>query len=85
LKADFWFQEEDDKWRLGGGYKMAVEDKSSLLLLPEVLEKKMPVDANHSNIVKFETSRDSTYREVRAVVEQMLAEAPSVVENRFCM
>jgi hypothetical protein len=85
LKADFWFQEEDDKWRLGGDYKMAVEDKSSLLQLPEVLEKKMPVDANHSNIVKFETSRDSTYREVRVVVEQMLAEAPSVVENRFCM
>jgi hypothetical protein len=84
-ETDFWFQETNDRWRLGGDYKLAVDDKSCLLHLPDDLEKKMPVDANHSKIVKFESSKEPIYCEVRAVVEKMLAEAPSVVETRFCM
>lgn len=34
------------------------------IIMPAALEKKIPVDADHSNLVKFETSRHPTYRDV---------------------
>ena len=64
---------------------MAVEDRSALLGLPKKLEVRIPVDADHSNLVKFETSLNETYREVRKIIGEMLLEAPAAVANRFCM
>ena len=43
------------------------------------------MDADHSNIVKFETARNRTYGEVRKIIGQMLLEAPAAVQSRFCM
>jgi hypothetical protein len=64
---------------------MAVEDRSALLQLPGELEHKIPADANHSNIVKFETSDDETYQNVRSFMSELIKWATPEVSKRFCM
>jgi hypothetical protein len=64
---------------------MAVDDRSALLHLPADLERKIPADANHSNIVKFDSDEDDTYQNVRTFLEELLSEAAEEVSQRFCM
>ncbi|KAA8904868.1 hypothetical protein FN846DRAFT_907600 [Sphaerosporella brunnea] len=67
--------DKGDVWRLGGAYKMAVQDTSSILRLPNTVEWKRPVDADHSGMVKFKANSDKTYAEVRNVLKTMLSDA----------
>jgi hypothetical protein len=64
---------------------MAVEDESALLKLPAELERKIPADSNHSNIVKFDSIQDETYQNVRTFMDELLLEAAEEVSRRFCM
>ena len=83
--TDLFFQGPDKSWRREGAFATAVEDTSALLKLPNSIEERIPVDENHSNLVKFATARNTTYGQVRTIIEQMLSEAPALVASRFCM
>jgi hypothetical protein len=84
LIAEFLFQEAEDQVTRGGKYSISVKETSSILRLPQFLETKVDVAADHVNMVKFDTPEDTTYKAVHELVKKMLFEAPSVVANRFC-
>jgi hypothetical protein len=80
-----FLQGPGESWQREGEFAMAVEDESALLQLPKSIEEPIAVDADHSNLVKFETAQNKTYRNVRSIVKKMLSEAPAAIESRFCM
>jgi hypothetical protein len=71
-------------WIRDGAYLTAVNDDSTLLQLPDSLEEKIPLEANHSELVKFMTQGSRKYDQVRRRVTQLLEEAPEAVQKRFC-
>ena len=48
------------------------------------MEEKIPVEADHSTIVKFDTRSNQCYTSVRDRLIQFEKEAPKVVAARFC-
>ena len=73
----------DGVWRLGEEYRMAVEDDSALLHLPSTIETPISADANHSNIVKFQTAEDETYKGVCEFLDGILKNVPVENSKRF--
>jgi hypothetical protein len=61
-----------------------VDTDSALLQLPDSMEEKIPLDADHSKIVKFDTSDSQGYTSARDKLMQFERDAPSVVAARFC-
>jgi hypothetical protein len=63
---------------------MAVDADSALLQLPDSMEDKIPVDSDHSMIVKFDNRNNRSYTSARDKLRQFERDAPSVVAARFC-
>jgi hypothetical protein len=61
----------------------AVDSGSALLHLPDSIEEKIPVNADHSHIVKFDTQRDEAYKAAIAYLKQFEQDAKTVVFDRF--
>jgi hypothetical protein len=62
-----------------------VEADSALLQLPDSMEDKIPVDSDHSMIVKFDNRNNRSYTSARDKLKQFEQDAPSVVAARFRM
>lgn len=45
---------------------MAVSRESALLNLAPDIETSIPVDSDHTNLVKFNTKEDAAYREIKS-------------------
>lgn len=61
-----------------------MDNDSALLQLPDSIEEKVPLDADHSMIVKFDTEDSRGYTSARDRLVQFERDAPSVVAARFC-
>lgn len=55
-----------------------------MLHLPDHVEHKVPISANHSNLVKFDSENASGYQTSKEQLLQFERDAPSVVAARFC-
>ncbi|RFN52394.1 hypothetical protein FIE12Z_3325 [Fusarium flagelliforme] len=78
------FNSDTERWQRTGEPFVAVDTDSALLQLPDHLEEKIPVDADHSMIVKFDGNTSKTYISVRDKLRQFEKEAPNVIAARFC-
>lgn len=76
---------ENKRWKRTGGLVTAVDADSALLQLPDSIEDKIPLNASHSMIVKFDDGNDQGYTSARDKLRQFERDAPSVVAARFCM
>ncbi|KAF2814949.1 uncharacterized protein BDZ99DRAFT_434927 [Mytilinidion resinicola] len=77
------FDDESKCWKRTGGFVMAVDTNSTLLQLPDSKEDKIPLDADHSMIVKFDAKGDRGYTSARDKLLQFERDAPDVVAARF--
>ncbi|KAL7274139.1 hypothetical protein RUND412_002973 [Rhizina undulata] len=66
-----------------GNYKSTVETDSALLHLPKDLEDKIPVNSDHTNIVKFDDKLDETYGDVIVRMQKYIETATANVKERF--
>jgi hypothetical protein len=60
-----------------------VDAESALLQLPDHIEEKVPLHADHSMLVKFDTRNAAGYLTALGKLRQFLKEAPLVVAARF--
>ncbi|KAF2727898.1 hypothetical protein EJ04DRAFT_450416 [Polyplosphaeria fusca] len=77
------FDSESKRWKRTGDLATAVDTDSALLQLPDSAEDKIPIDADHSMIVKFDSRNQQGYSSARAKLQQFEQDAPGVVEGRF--
>jgi hypothetical protein len=56
---------------------------SALLQLPDHVEDKVPLHADHSMVIKFDTRNAAGYRTALEKLRQFSKDAPSVVAARF--
>lgn len=61
---------------------LQVSEESSVLSLPGQIERKYPVNANHSDMIKFKSPLDATYTTVLAILREYKRDAPHIVEHR---
>ncbi|KAA8901295.1 hypothetical protein FN846DRAFT_781305, partial [Sphaerosporella brunnea] len=57
-------QDANNTWSRSGDFIVPVGTDSALLNLPSSIETRIPVDKDHSTIVKFNSKQDGTYRTV---------------------
>ena len=76
---------EGRQWKRTGEFIMTVEAESALLQLPDYIEDKVPLHADHSTIVKFDSRNAPGYRTALDKLKQFERDAPSVVGARFSM
>ncbi|KAI9765188.1 MAG: hypothetical protein M1840_007781 [Geoglossum simile] len=74
---------EDGSLSRTGEYVTFVNQDSALLNLPENLEKKIPVENDHSDMVKFNTRSDRTYVSVLDQLRKYLEAAPGAIAERL--
>ncbi|KAI9688231.1 MAG: hypothetical protein M1822_001737 [Bathelium mastoideum] len=77
------FDSVQNCWTRTGDFVTAVDINSALLGLPEQVEEKIPLDANHSDIVKFNHKFAFGYASTLRKLKQFERNAPSVIVNRF--
>ncbi|KAH7303327.1 hypothetical protein B0I35DRAFT_365156 [Stachybotrys elegans] len=82
---EFKFDSESKRWERTGDFVTVVDANSSLLQLPDHMEEKIPLDAVHSKIVKFDTRNNRGYTSARNKLAQFEQDAPAVVAARFGM
>lgn len=64
---------------------MVVDADSAILQLPDDMEEKIPLHADHSQIVKFNKTDAPGYRSALEKLKQFELDAPKVVAARFGM
>ncbi|KAJ5366092.1 hypothetical protein N7541_000033 [Penicillium brevicompactum] len=74
---------ESGRWKRTGDFVTTVGADSALLQLPDHVEDKVPLHADHSKVVKFDTRNAAGYRTALDKLRQFSKEAPSVVAARF--
>ncbi|KAJ6003887.1 hypothetical protein N7540_013169 [Penicillium herquei] len=74
---------ESGRWKRTGDFMTTVSADSALLQLPDHVEDKVPLHADHSMVVKFDTRNAAGYRTALDKLRQFLQDAPSVVAARF--
>ncbi|KAF1966815.1 hypothetical protein BU23DRAFT_573760 [Bimuria novae-zelandiae CBS 107.79] len=74
---------ESRRWRRTGDFVTAVDADSALLQLPDSMEDKIPLDADHSIIIKFNSRNNRGYTSARDKLRQFEQDAPKVVAARF--
>ncbi|KAL4861938.1 hypothetical protein BDV12DRAFT_203507 [Aspergillus spectabilis] len=74
---------ESGRWKRTGDYMTTVGADSALLQLPDHVEDKVPLHADHSMVVKFDTRNAAGYRTALNKLRQFSKDAPSVVAARF--
>ena len=62
----------------------AVDTDSALLQLPDHMEHKIPLHADHSMIVRFDSKNAVGYRSALDRLKQFEQDAPGVIAARFC-
>lgn len=62
-----------------------VDTESALLQLPDHVEDKIPLNADHSMMVKFKGKNDQGYSSALEKLRQFQRDAPGVVRARFGM
>jgi hypothetical protein len=76
---------ESRRWKRIGEFITRVEADSALLQLPDHIEDKVPLRADHSTMVKFDSRNAPGYRTALDKLKQFEKDAPAVVAARFCM
>ncbi|QKX62526.1 uncharacterized protein TRUGW13939_09687 [Talaromyces rugulosus] len=71
------------QWRRAGDFITTVDADSALLQLPDHVEDKVPLHADHSMIVKFDSRSAPEYRTALDKLQQFARDAPQVVAARF--
>lgn len=61
-----------------------MDTDSALLQLPDHMENKIPLHADHSMIVKFDNKNALGYRSTLDRLKKFEQDAPRVVAARFC-
>ncbi|CAP91131.1 Pc13g00620 [Penicillium rubens Wisconsin 54-1255] len=74
---------ESGCWKRTGDFMTTVDADSALLQLPDHIEDKVPLHADHSMIVKFDTRNAAGYRTALDKLRQLSKDAPAVVAARF--
>ncbi|KFY94703.1 hypothetical protein V498_03772 [Pseudogymnoascus sp. VKM F-4517 (FW-2822)] len=74
---------EGRRWKRTGDFVTAVDADSALLRLPDSMEDKIPLDADHSMMVKFDNRNNRGYTSARDKLRQFEQDAPGVVAARF--
>ena len=74
---------ESKRWERTGDFVTAVDSDSALLQLPDAMEEKIPLDADHSMMVKFDNKNARGYSSARDKLKQFAQNAPDVVADRF--
>jgi len=74
---------ESKRWARTGDFITAVDSDSALLQLPDAMEEKIPLDADHSMMVKFDDKNARGYSSARDKLQQFAQNAPGVVADRF--
>ncbi|EAU30101.1 predicted protein [Aspergillus terreus NIH2624] len=74
---------ESGRWKRTGDFVTTVGADSALLQLPDHEEDKVPLHADHSMIVKFNTRNAAGYQTALDRLRQFVDAAPSVVAARF--
>ncbi|KAL4742399.1 hypothetical protein BDV11DRAFT_167246, partial [Aspergillus similis] len=77
------FDSQSQRWKRTGDFVTTVNADSALLQLPDHVEDKVPLHADHSMIIKFDTRHEPGYRTVLDRLRQFLEDAPRVVAARF--
>ncbi|PHH75320.1 hypothetical protein CDD80_2476 [Ophiocordyceps camponoti-rufipedis] len=77
------FDSESKRWKRTGEYITIVETESALLQLPESMEVKIPVDSDHSAMVKFDSRNHRAYTSALKRLQQFELLSKEVVEARF--
>ncbi|KAI0481790.1 hypothetical protein F4859DRAFT_476008 [Xylaria cf. heliscus] len=73
----------DGRWQRVGRPVIQVSEPSATLQFPGFRERKIPVNANHTNMVKFNTRMDPTYTTVLKMLREFVRDAPKVVSQRY--
>jgi hypothetical protein len=73
------------RWVRTGDFVTAVDSNSALLQLPDAMEDKVPLDADHSMMVKFDNRNARGYSSAQDKLRQFVQDAPGVVAGRFGM
>ncbi|MCJ1429383.1 hypothetical protein MMC29_007297, partial [Sticta canariensis] len=74
---------ENRQWQRTGEFVTAVDTDSALLQLPDYMEHKIPLPADHSMIVKFDSKSASGYRSALDRLRRFEKDAPREVAARF--
>ncbi|KAF3392458.1 hypothetical protein F1880_008921 [Penicillium rolfsii] len=74
---------ESGRWKRTGDFVTTVAADSALLQLPDHVEDKVPLHADHSMVVKFDTRNAAGYRTALDKLRQFSKDAPLVVAARF--
>jgi hypothetical protein len=61
----------------------AVDSGSALLDLPDSIEAKIPINADHSQIVKFDSRNTETCKTAAEYLKQFEQDARKVISDRF--
>ncbi|KAK7419576.1 hypothetical protein QQZ08_010789 [Neonectria magnoliae] len=83
LIRDRKIDSESKRWRRTGDFVTTVDSSSALLQLPDSMEEKIPLDADHSMIVKFDNKNNRGYTSARDKLRQFEQDAPTMVAARF--
>ncbi|KAH9869852.1 hypothetical protein J1614_006772 [Plenodomus biglobosus] len=77
------FNSESRCWERTGTGLTAVDVGSALLELPDIIEDKIPLNADHSMMVKFDNKNEPGYTSARSKLQQFEQDALGVVAARF--
>ena len=61
---------------------MVTSDSATWALPTEAIHMQIPIDSNHSNMVKFSDNYDPHYITVRDRLYECVKRAPGIIENR---
>ncbi|ORX95666.1 hypothetical protein BCR34DRAFT_498311 [Clohesyomyces aquaticus] len=78
------WDEEKSRFRRTGEYITSVDTDSALLQLPDNMEVKVKVDADHSNIAKFMNRNGEPYTTTLRYLKKFELDAINEVPQRFC-
>lgn len=74
---------DDGRWQRVGRPVLQVSEPSAILQFPGYRERKIPVNANHTNMVKFSSRFDPTYSTVLRMLREYVRDAERVVSSRY--
>ncbi|KAK0761662.1 hypothetical protein N5P37_005644, partial [Trichoderma harzianum] len=77
------FDSDSQRWERTGDFITKVDNDSALLQLPDFMEDKIPLDSDHSMMVKFDNRNDIGYTSALHKLQQFEQEASNVVKARF--
>ncbi|EHK42483.1 hypothetical protein TRIATDRAFT_293811 [Trichoderma atroviride IMI 206040] len=77
------FDSGSQRWERTGDFITKLDKDSALLQLPDVMEDKIPLNADHSMMVKFSNRSEEGYTSALRKLRQFEEEASKVVKARF--